>query len=307
MKLSELKGMYAYSKNKFNLIYVVDALENGACKVISLDDGFEILISSKSANEDAWHTSLVNYMNIKPEHAKFANSIDIVLANYIGDSELHMGNAITIADTKNPIAKIDFWINKLLEFKDEICIDFEIEGNDKLPLPDGFLSHYIVKVIKNINKFGALVMLYLPLVVPELKCSDIDVDIHVVNDFAAACYTNAMFASIYIFPGVMPIVYEQHIKTAHIHSFNTAAKNICSKYDHWFFQFSKYGIFRANYSGDDKGDIYCEDRLVLPDDTSVPWFIADKSLVDYIVENDDDNGDGDLKFTITEEIRNEEE
>ena len=98
MKLSELKGMYAYSKNKFNLIYVVDALENGACKVISLDDGSEILISSKSANEDVWHTSLTNYMNIKPEHAKFANSIDIILANYISDSELHMDNAITIAE-----------------------------------------------------------------------------------------------------------------------------------------------------------------------------------------------------------------
>ena len=307
MKLSELKGMYAYSKNKFNLIYVVDALENGACKVISLDDGSEILISSKSANEDVWHISLTNYMNIKPEHAKFANSIDIILANYISDSELHMDNAITIADTENPIAKIDFWINKLLESKDEIYIDFEIEGNDKLPLPDGFLSQYIVKVVKTINEFGALVMLYLPLIVPELKCSDIDVDIHVVDDFAAACYTNAMFSSAYMFPGVMPIVYEQHIKTAHIHLFNDAIINMCSKYGHCYFQFSKYGIFRANYSGDGKGDIYCEDRLKLPDDTFVPWFIIDRSLVDYIVEDDENDGDGYLKFMITEEIRNEEE
>ena len=291
-KLSEFKnGMYAYDENKYGLIYVAEVLKNGACKAIDLNNGFETLISSESANEDVWHVSLVNFMNIKPEHAKFANMIDVVMKNYIDDSRLYMDNAVTIADTENPIGVIDFWVSKLLESKDEIFIDFEIERNGGMLLPDEFPTHYVMKVIKYTNKFGALVMTYLSLLAtPESKCSDIDVDIHVVNDFAAACYINAAFESCYIFPGVIPIVYGQHAKTAHMHEFNTIASRIYNKYDHCYFQLSNYGVFRACYSGDSDGmycEMHCEDRLNLPDDMSVPWFIINENLIEHLVENNE--------------------
>ena len=132
--------------------------------------------------------------------------------------------------------------------------------------------------------------------------SEINVDIHVVNNFATICYANAIYASFDIFPGVMPIVYEQHTETAHIHSFNTAIKNMCDKYDHCYFQFAKYGIFRVGCSNSKSDIVYCEDRLNLPDDMSVPWFIVRDDLVDYWMRHASD-----FKSFIIGETEKEEE
>ena len=303
MRLSELKGMYVYNECRFMLLLVTDVLENGDCKAISLENGSEITLKARSANKDIWHPSIINGMYDGSDYAKFANSIDLFLDNDFSTKfNLRMDNAVTIMDVKNPISEIDSQINKMLESKDEIFINFELEGG-MLSLVEEIQAHYVVKAVKYTNEFGAPVVTYLPLAsIIGMKYSEINVDIHVVNNFATICYANAIYASFDMFPGVMPIVYEQYTETAHIHSFNTAAKSMCGKYDHCYFQFAKYGIFRVDYSNGKLDTVYCKDRLKLPHDTSVPWFIVRDDLVDYWMRHDSD-----LKSFVTGETEKEEE